>query len=493
MIFDVNEMHLSSRREFLIAGSAMVGGMVCARQTLSAEPKEAFQQRGYYITFMRMPTFGISAWKAAVDCFATDGINLLILWMGGGFASKKFPVTWKYNAEHENVRKNFAADLIEYAHEKGIKVLLGLTPFGYDGVNQFTLARPDLRAKKKDGTQTDKFGIHCWGWNLCPSQADSRGFMLEYAQEMFFDFYPRADGVLIESSDYAICHCDACAGHFYEREFDFVEKFSETIWKNRPETTIVVYPHYFSGSKVPGFEAQAARKRFDPRWTLFFTPHSAHLDRELIAKARASLWSDDSPALRDPAAIRANAARAREAGVSGYVPSLEAFSYVATELEEGRKDLIGQRQVPFGFGWLKSGEMPYNELPIRVHRIAYREFSRNPALPMEEFKKRLGRELVGADANAIWVEDLLILERVFFDGRTWCQPAPLASPKRMKIDIAAGRTNPQTLAKYHWMLEQVQEMASRHERGDNAVRREIHRIAKWVVEQWNGEINLLTQ
>jgi len=307
--------------------------------------------------------------------------------------------------------------------------------------------------------------------------------MLEYAQEMIA-FHPRADGVLIESSDYAICHCKDCEGHFYEREFDFVEKFSAALWKSHPNATIVVYPHYFSGSKVPGMDAQAAKKKFDPRWTLFFTPHSAHPDRDLISQAPASIWSDDATALHDPAAIRANATRAREAGMSGYVPSLEAFSYIATETEEGRTDLIGQRQIPFGFGWLKDGQMPYNELPIRVNRIAYREFSREPSLTIEEFKTRLGREIFGDQVQAAWIDDLLLLHRIFFAERTWCQPSRLASPQRMKIDIAAGRIKPDALAKYRRTLQEVAEMTLHHANSENAGRRQLHQIASWVMQQW---------
>ena len=482
----MNEVHLLSRREFLMAGGASVAGMVCAGDMLGAEVRGAFEQRGYYITFMRMPTFGLEAWKLAIDCFASDGINLLMLWMAGGFASRKFPITWKYNAEHENVRSDFAGKLIDYAQENGIRVLLGFTPFGYDGVNQVAIERPDLLAKKKDGSPTDKFGIHCWGWNLCPSQADSQRFMLEYAREMVFDFYPKADGVLIESSDYAMCHCKDCEGHFYEREFDFVEKFSAQLWKERPKSMIVVYPHYFSGSKVPGMNVEAARKKFDPRWTLFFTPHSAHLDRTLISQARANIWSDDAPALHDPAAIATSAMLAREAGVSGYVPSLEAFSYIASEAEEGRNDLVGKRQIPFGFGWLKDGQMPYDELPIRVNRIAYREFSREPNLSREDFKKRLGREVFGAQAEAMWVEDLLVLSRVFFDDRTWSQPPRLASPQRMKVDIAAGWIKADGIVAYRQKLEQVRQIASRYAQADDAGRREMYRIAKWLEDQWAG-------
>ena len=31
-------------------------------------------------------------------------------------------------------------------------------------------------------------------------------------------------------------------------------------------------------------------------------------------------------------------------------------------------------------GWLRDGEMPLNELPVRVNRIAYREYTKNPGL-----------------------------------------------------------------------------------------------------------------
>ena len=81
----------------------------------SAEP---FKLRGYYITFMRMPVMGLPEWKAAIDCFAEDDINVLILWTAGGFRSKKFPITWEYNQEHANVTNDFGRELIDYAHTK---------------------------------------------------------------------------------------------------------------------------------------------------------------------------------------------------------------------------------------------------------------------------------------------------------------------------------------------------------------------------------------
>ena len=155
---------------------------------------------------------------------------------------------------------------------------------------------------------------------------------------------------------------------------------------------------------MPGFGVKTAKQPFDPRWTLFFTPHSAHLDPLLIKQAKSSLWWDDSPALRRPQDIQQGAKRAREAGVTGHVPSLEAYSFVATVAEEGQTWLKGQRQVPLGFGWLEPGDPPYDELPMRVNRIAYREFSHNPDLPFEQYKANLSREVFGAASTSLAID-----------------------------------------------------------------------------------------
>jgi hypothetical protein len=43
---------------------------------------------------------------------------------------------WEFFEEHRNVRKDFVRDLIDHAHTRGVRVLLGFTPFGYDGVRR---------------------------------------------------------------------------------------------------------------------------------------------------------------------------------------------------------------------------------------------------------------------------------------------------------------------------------------------------------------------
>lgn len=452
-----------------------------------AASTEVFAQRGYYITFMRMPTFGLNEWKRAMHGFREDGVNLLLFWMAGSFRSKSFPITWKYNEEHLNVRRDFVRLLIDYAHTQGIRVLLGFTPFGYDGVNQYPLEHPELKAKQKNGSPVEAFGIGAWGYNLCPSRPEAQRFMLDYVREMFFDFYPNADGLMIESSDYSVCHCPDCEGRFFDREFDFVSRISQEIWANKPEATIVVYPHYFNGAPVPGLDSRSARRPFDARWTLFFTPHSTVLDTNLIHRAKSSLYWCDAPALGGPEQIRAGAQFAKQNGFTGYVPSLEAYSYIATRPEEGQTYLVGKRQVPLGFGWLRPDQLPYDELPMRVNRVAYRQFSRDPYLDLSVFRERLARILFGSAASLQMIDDALELQRVFSLERSWSQASPLASPDRVRAMKARGQLTPEKAAEYRQLLKSVREIAARYSDATPPTAQQMRHIAQWLLDQWRGD------
>jgi len=446
--------------------------------------KSPFAIRGYYFTFMRMPTFGLDAWKKNIDAFHADGANTLVLWMAGGFRSRKFPETWQYNRDHVNVRHDFVRQLIDYAHRGKIRVLLGFTPFGYDGVNKMGEAHPEWRAVGPDGNPTARFGIHSWGYNLCPARDDTQRFMRDYIHEMAFDFYANADGLFIESSDYAICHCPRCGPKFYDNEFRFVKSISEDLWARKPGATVVVYPHYFTGARVPGMNVTAAKQPFDPRWTVCFTPHSANPDPSLTARAAGSLWSDDSPALHMPEAIRDNARKAAAIGCTGYLPSLESFSYIPTEPENGHPYLVGKRRVPFGFGWLKTGEAPYNELPIRINRIAYREYTRNPALTDTQFHEILGRELFGqSDFQA--VEDALAIQEVCTNERTWWEDAPILSPDRVRDLRDSGKLTDERKAALRTALARLGAIEERYRnRGPRYT--DLQRIAKWITNLWSG-------
>jgi hypothetical protein len=446
------------------------------------------------MTFMRMPLWGLAEWKEALKCIEEDGGNTVILWMGGGFRSKKFPITWKYNEEHRNVREDFGREVIEEAHRRGIRVVLGFTPFGYDGVNQYALEHPELKAKKADGTPVDAFGIHCWGWSLCPSQAEAQRFMIEYAREMVFEFYPGADGIMIESSDYNVCRCAECGPKYYEKEFAFVRRISDEVWARNPKALIAVYPHYFSGKRVNAgseIEADGAKFDLDPRWTLCFNPHSAHLDAEMVRRGGSTMFWNDAPSLGTPEGIRDGARRAKEFGMTGFVPSLEPFSYVMPRAEFGAGG-AGERVVQLGFDWMPPEKMSLNELPARVQRLAYREFTKNPELKMAEFRKIVGREFFGG-ANApeavidALTDDLLFLQSCVNFQRVWTWPSPLVDPKQYAGKARDTKWREANRAEYVSRLERLRKIAKASERlqgTSNATVSEMAKIADFIVQRW---------
>lgn len=452
---------------------------------LNAAETSASAMRGYYMTFMRMPVMDLVDWKVAVDSISEDGANSLILWMGGGFPSRKFPVTWAYNKEHQNVKHNFARELIDYAHRKKIRVLLGFTPFGYDGVNQYPIDHPELKAKKADGTPVDPFGIHCWGWSLCPSKAESQRFMLEYIREMIFEFYPNADGLMIESSDYNICRCPECATNYYDCEFEFVEKISKEVWSRNPGATVMVYPHYFTGKKVnagTAIEAVSAKKPFDRRWELFFTAHSAHIDLDLLKQGASGVFWNESLSLGTPPSIRHGAQTAKQHGL-GYMPSLEPFSYVLTRDEFGASHLVGKRLSPLGFEWLENPGRPLSVLPARVQRFAFREYSQQPDLSEDEFHRRAGNYFFGAPA-ADKVQDLLFLQRCVNLDRDWASSSPLVNPELYRLKSTREKWPESRKADYRKAVKSLGEIATRYRDSKSAVEREMHQIATFITSRW---------
>ena len=467
---------------------SLLASLATFGQVVTSEP--CLKQRGYYFTFMRMPTYDLHAWKRIVDNVHEDGGNTIILWVAGGFKSKLYPITWRYNQEHQNIQKDFLADLIHHAHSRKIKVLLGFTPFGYDGVNQLALEKPGLKALDKQQKPVTMFGIGCWGYNLCPSQAMSQSFMFNYIREMM-NYYPDADGLFIESSDYAACHCPKCGNDFFAREFEFVQAISKEQWRRKPEAQIIIYPHYFSGSKVPGFDINAARMPLDSRWTLFFTPHSAQIDAELVRKSKASIWWDDAPALRGPLQIKEGVLKAQSAGMTGYIPSFESFTFKSLMADEGQEWLKGRRQTPFGFAWLDPGMPAYEELPIVIQRIAYREFSRNPNLSMDGFKHILGSALFGEKSNPNLVEDALLLQQIFTQERTWCQPSLVASPDRVAALKKSGALTQRQTQILSTQLEQMKNFSDKYEGTSDKVCQQIERISNWVLDQWKDRKELL--
>jgi hypothetical protein len=455
--------------------------LLTSGSAIAATGREPFPVRGYYTTFMRMPTFGLPEWRAMLDGMEEDGANFLILWTAGAFRSKQFPITWKYNADHKNVEKDYVRELIDYAHTKKIRVILGFTPFAYDGANQYPLEHPELKATQKNGAPANFWGLHSWGYNLCPSQPASQKFMRDYVREMFFDFYPNADGLLIESSDYAICYCAKCQGKFFDREFEFVRQISDDVWRVKSDATIFVYPHYFSAKAVPEFGVAGAKQKFDPRWSLSFTPHSAHIDDELARQAKSALWWNDGLTVGTPGKIRDGARTARERGLSGYITSFEPFSCI-----DGPPGSNKPRLKPFHIPWLRDGEIPMHELVVRVNRIAYREYTHDPGLSDADFRATLGKKIFGARATGQPISDLLFVQDCWFSGADWFTPGIFHRPADLPARAQREKWSAEKTGSHRARVERLRQIAKTYQPATAASEKELARVAGHIVSLWDA-------
>jgi hypothetical protein len=346
-----------------------------------------------------------------------------------------------------------------------------------------------LKARKGDGTPVDTFGIHSWGWSLCPAKPAAQQFMLEYVREMFFDFYPNADGLMIESSDYNICRCADCSRNYYEREFEFVERISQEVWQQKPTACILVYPHYFTGKNVntgTAIEGQAARKPLDKRWQLVFTPHSAAIDPELLKDAAGGVYSDQGLSLGTPATLREGAQIAQRNRL-GYLPSLEPFSYVLSREEFGASHLVGKRLSPLGFDWMEERRRPLRELPARVLRFAFREFSKEPNLTDEEFRKRVGNHFLGEFATTEAVADLLFLQECINLERGWVMSSPLVNPEWYHLKSRRERWTPAKTKDYKRRRARLAEISERYAKSTNATQKEMAQIAAFINARWKPD------
>jgi hypothetical protein len=311
--------------------------------------------------------------------------------------------------------------------------------------------------------------------------------MREYISEMYFDFYPNADGLLIESSDYNICRCPNCGPKYYDREFAFVKWISDEVWKRNPQATILVFPHYFAGGGIPGMDAVAARQEFDPRWGLAFSPHSSHFKPDLIEKAHESIYWSDAPILGTPQRIAEAARAARKNKVNGFIPSLEVFSYVTQRPEGGEPSQVGLRRKPFGLDALKEGRMPYRTLIARVQRLAFREFSQNPDLDFREFEWRMGKAIFGKEPKREAITDLLELQRIFTYESDWYWMSPLIDPKFFHTRAERLKWPEAKLAEYRRNLEKLRQIAKAYQNSTNSGERELAQPAGAVVTRWGEQ------
>src|SRR5436190_21046860 len=172
---------------------------------------------------------------------------------------------------------------------------------------------------------------------------------------------------------------------------------------------------------------------FAPQFAFQCRPDSQS-PRELLWERRADPGNTGSH--------RRSCAGCRKNGVSGFVPSMEAFSYVTQHPEGGEPGQVGIRRKAFARDTLADGRMPYRALLARTQRFAFREFSHDPALDLAQFQRDLGKYIFGYATSSGATDDLLELQRIFTFESDWYWPSPLLDPdfflaraKRLNWDL----------------------------------------------------------
>ena len=434
-----------------------------------ASPSKPFEYRGYYFILSRNPRYGLEDYRFILDRMAEDRANLLILWIGGGFPSRKYPETWDHNREHRNMKENFAGAVIDHARARGIRVVLGLTPFAYDGVNRYGAAHPELGAKTRDGKPGVTGGIHSLGRGLCPSREGSREFMMGYCRELLEDFYPGADGLFLEHSDYGTCECAECAnGAGLRQEWDFVRDISARVWSRKPDALVLVYPQY-----------AALGVTYDPRHVIFLAPHNMK-GAEKVANPKVfshGYWDC-------PGDFRDLCARAAKEGWAGVLPSMENFTY--------------ENPHAFDTRWGPEGSRGWDDLIVRVTRLSLREFAARPALDEAGFRAAVRKALFDESVPDAAVDDLLLLHRRLNRWEGWMRrggvmripPEPIDSTK---LDAAARKLLDEEVLPALRDLEGIRrrslDAAAKSPRGRGAETcRSMAQIAGWVCEAWRGKL-----
>ena len=435
-----------------------------------------FETRAYYTIVGRQQRWGEAEWRRYLDAAAEDGCNLVTLWIAGAFASRRFPTTWDYNRDHPNVRSDFLGRVIDHAHNLGIKIALGFGTFCYDGVNRIPLAHPELAGRTETGEPVRMIGLHSIGQLMCASQPAAHDAMAEYVREMYLDFYPQADGLFMESADYGHCVCSDCRDDYFAKEHDLVMRLSEIAWAHRPDALSIIYPHYLLRAGRP----------VDPRQTLFFTVHSAPLDDAAIAAARSSMYW--TLALETSCDGVAEACRLAAAdGVGGFSLGMEPLEYERDAVEIA-EDGFDEQLVPYDARWLSVGQFPFEDLVVKVVRIAFRVYTAAPEATEDDLCRAIARTMLGSDQRSAEARDLLALHRLLsMDIRSFKRRGPIAYPTDFPPPWWTPEQIAEAKARYRQALARLEAIAQRHRGSDLPALAEAARIADWILARWADE------
>ena len=271
------------------------------------------EMRGFYIFLGRGDTqigtetlhMGFADWKKNIGFMAANNLNTLAIYLGGhyyAYPSKKHPelVEW----DSVNALEDFLPELIDYAHELGVQVILAIGTTGSSGA--YWLDHPEFRAKKENGSDVG-FGM------LCPEREEVWGLVREVLEEVV-ELYPGADGILLHPQEfYHPCYCDHTRKvlgeqmetfrdlsmyyrYFSEKYIDFVNDCMEVIGDKDLYSFIVWLMDHHAGM---------IRERLDDRVRLILWDYNKSVGKRDHVQRRIERWAgvDDDIIFMPPGTI----------------------------------------------------------------------------------------------------------------------------------------------------------------------------------------------
>jgi hypothetical protein len=135
--------------------------------------------------------------------------------------------------------------------------------------------------------------------------------------------------------------------------------------------------------------------------------------------------------------------------------------------------------------WLRDGEVPLNELPVRLNRMAYREWTRQPGLTDVAFREILGRELFGLRSNAQRIEDVLYVQDCWFYEADWFKSPRLHRPAELRRQAELEKWPEARMRPYLEREKRLREIESRYRNFSSTTERQLHDVSAWIVRQWD--------
>jgi hypothetical protein len=246
--------------------------------------KGAFRHHGYYVFLnqkglrdnQRISAWGLQDWKTLICWMAEYGADelwVMLNFLWHAYPSEKYPELVDNGCQ--NVRAEFLNDLIDFAHERGVRIFLAYAC--EDCLQGYNEKHPEFRC-------IDRFG-HPYN-SCCLEMPPVRKYLMDTVQETLLR-YPKADGIAIHPNEEGYERFNPQTAELFERETR--QKLHEASdqerlnWYARQASQLTAEMYGCAKKVRPGIECVA----FNVHW---LDDYADVFIRELPTEIKICVW-----------------------------------------------------------------------------------------------------------------------------------------------------------------------------------------------------------